>query len=156
MSPRLVMLFISFGLFLWLLGIIITPILAASGIPAGQKIAAFTYFFYQPVCHQMPDRSFWLEGFTLAVCVRCFAFYLGGFLITFISLFRNKIQMWYFSIYILLVAPAVIDFVLEKSGFYTNVIDLRIFTGLSLGFAIFHLLLASVSDIKEKHETLNT
>jgi uncharacterized membrane protein len=151
-----VLLFINFGLFLWLFGIIITPILAASGIPPGQKIAAFAYFFYQPVCHQMPDRSFWLVGFTLAVCVRCFSFYLGGFLISLFYLLKDRIQMWSFSIYILLVVPAVIDFLLEKLGFYTNAIDLRIITGLLLGLAIFHLFLASVSDIEKKQEILKT
>jgi len=156
MSPRLVMLIINFGLFLWLLGIILTPILAASGLPIVQKIAAFAYFFYQPICHQMPDRSFWLEGFTLAVCVRCFSFYLGGFLITLIYLFKEKIRMWYFSIYLSLVIPAVLDFLLEKFGFYANVVDLRIFSGFMLGLAIFHLLLVSVSGINQKQKILYT
>ena len=67
-------------LVLWLIGIIITPILTAKGWSLGQ----FMYFFYKPVCHQLSDRSFWLDGFTLAVCIRCFGFYLGGL---FISLF---------------------------------------------------------------------
>jgi hypothetical protein len=53
--------------------------------------------------------------------------------------------MWKLSKYSLLVAPAVLDFVLEKFHIYTNLIGLRFITGLLLGFAIFHLLLVSLS-----------
>lgn len=140
-----VVLIVNLGLAAWLVGIVVTPMLAASDLPLGQKFSAFMYFFYKPVCHQITERSFWLDGFTLAVCIRCFSFYLGGLLITGIYLFRNKIQMWKLYNYCLLVAPAVLDFFLEKFNLYSNIVGMRFLTGLLLGIAIFHLLLVSLA-----------
>ena len=142
---RKVALLIIFGLGAWIAGIIITPLLAASEGILWQKMASFMYFFYQPVCHQLADRSFFLDGFTMTVCARCFCFYLGGLLVASIYLFRDKIQMWKISIYSLLITPAVLDFILEKLNLYSNLTGLRLLTGLLLGLAIFHLLLVSLT-----------
>jgi uncharacterized membrane protein len=144
MSKR-VLLIVNLGLVVWLVGIVVTPMLAASGLPLGQKFSAFMYFFYQPVCHQITERSFWLDGFTLAVCVRCFSFYLGGFVITLIYLFKNSPRLWKISNYVLFVAPVFIDFLSEKLGFYTNFVILRLLTGFLLGIAFFQLLIVSLS-----------
>jgi uncharacterized membrane protein len=133
------------GLSIWISGIIITPLLAASEGILWQKIASFMYFIYQPVCHQMVDRSFSLEGFTMAVCIRCFCFYLGGFFITSRYLLRDEIQMWKISTYALFVTPTILDFIFEKFSLYSNIVGLRILTGLMLGIAIFHLLLISLT-----------
>jgi len=138
-------LFINLALVVWLVGIILTPMLAGSGMLLGKKIAAFMYFFYRPVCHQLAERSFWLDGFTLAVCIRCFGFYLGGLFISLIHLFKNNVYMWRMSIYILLIAPTFLDFVFEKINLYTNLVGLRQLTGLMLGIAIFQLFLLSLS-----------
>lgn len=144
---RKVTLIIIFGLGIWLTGIIITPLLAAREGILWQKIAAFMYFFYQPVCHQLADRSFFLDGFTMTVCVRCFCFYLGGLLITSISLFRDKVKMWKLLTYGIFTAPAILDFVLEKFDLYSNITGLRFITGIMLGLAIFHLLLVSLTTV---------
>jgi len=149
---RKIVLFINFGLVLWLAGIILTPILAASAMLLGRKIAAFMYFFYSPVCHQIADRSFWLNGYPLPVCIRCLGFYLGGFFISLIYLFKNAVYFWRMRIYILLIAPTFLDFVFEKINLYTNFVGLRHLTGIMLGIAIFQLLLFSLSsDISKKH-----
>jgi len=111
----------------------------------GKKWPPLCIFFYQPVCHQLADRSFFLDGFTMTVCVRCFCFYLGGLLIASIYLFKDNIQMWKLSSYGLLIIPAVLDFLLEKFDLYSNITGLRLLTGLLLGLAIFHLLLVSLT-----------
>jgi len=151
-----IVLSIILGLVVWLAGIIVTPMLLTSEWPLGQKVSAFMYFFYKPVCHQIADRSFWLDGFTLAVCVRCFSFYLGGLLVTSFYLFKDKICLWTTIRYILLVSPAFLDFLLEKLDFYTNIGWLRLLTGLLLGVAVFQLLLVSffmgaTKDCKSPH-----
>ena len=133
------------GLILWLIGIIMTPLLASSGSLFGQKVAAFMYFFYKPVCHQISDRSFWLDGYVLTVCVRCFSFYLGGFLVSFVYFFKDRIKMWKMTSYALCILPAFLDFLLEKMNFYMNISGLRLLTGLLLGIAIFQLFLVSLS-----------
>ena len=137
---------------LWLVGIIITPILAAGGGAFGQ----FMYFLYKPVCHQMADRSFGIDGFTLAVCIRCFGFYLGGLLVTSFYLFKENIYMWRMTSYIFCVLPAFLDFLLEKINIYTNIGELRLLTGILLGIAVFQLLFVSlfINKPKQKVETV--
>jgi len=141
---------------LWLSGIIITPMLAGGDGSIGQKISAFMYFFYKPVCHQMFDRSFLIEGYTLAVCVRCFGFYLAGFLVASNYLVKKKINMWRMSGYILYVLPALLDFLLEKINIYTNIFEFRLITGFLLGVAVFQLLFVSlfISKPNQKVETI--
>ncbi len=152
LNKKLVLI-ISLGLAVWLAGILVTPVLASNNWPLGRKVAAFMYFFYKPVCHQIPGRSFCLDGFTLAVCVRCFSFYLGGLFITLACLFKGKIRLWPLTTYILMAAPAFLDFVLEKFNLYTNIDLLRLVTGLLLGIAVFHLLLVSFSTSTTKQQT---
>ncbi len=155
-----IVLSMSLGLMFWLAGIIFTPVLAAAGHPLSHKLAAFAYFFYQPVCHQIPGRSFWVGDFTMAVCIRCFSFYFGGFCTLLFFLFRKKICLWKISTYVLLMIPAVVDFLLEKFDLYTNIIGLRFFTGFMFGIALFHLLILSVAvrdqkTIDKNSKTLN-
>jgi uncharacterized membrane protein len=44
------------------------------------RAAAFLYAVFAPLCHQRPERCFFLAGFPLAVCARCTGIYLGAFL----------------------------------------------------------------------------
>ena len=148
-----ILLIIGLGLLIWLAGIIVTPMLAAAGM---RKTAAFAYFFYKPVCHQITERSFLFNGFALAVCIRCFSFYLGGLFIVLYYIFRSKVRMWPILSYILLIAPVAVDIILEKLHLYSNFEDLRIVTGFLLGIALFQLLIVSVSSPKWKQEETNT
>lgn len=38
----------------------------------------FAYAIGSVICHQIPDRSFFLDGRQLPVCARCTGLYLGG------------------------------------------------------------------------------
>ena len=40
--------------------------------------AALLYAAGSLICHQLPDRSFYLQGFQLPVCARCLGLYAGG------------------------------------------------------------------------------
>ncbi len=53
--------------------VVAAPLSAASNGWA----AALLYGFFAPVCHQIAERSFDLAGHPLAVCHRCFGFYVG-------------------------------------------------------------------------------
>ncbi|MGQ9801632.1 MAG: DUF2085 domain-containing protein [Candidatus Saccharicenans sp.] len=59
-----------------LAGIFLAPYLHESR-PAW---SAFIYHLFSPVCHQRPERSFFILGQPLAVCSRCLGFYSGFFL----------------------------------------------------------------------------
>src|SRR6266850_4461634 len=50
------------------------PLLAASGYNGA---AVPIYRGFSRVCHQLSERSFFVEGHPLAVCARCWGLYLG-------------------------------------------------------------------------------
>lgn len=60
-----------------LLGIISLLTLAPPLLGPESQAAAMELF--APLCHQMPERSFWLMGEPLAVCHRCTGIYFGLF-----------------------------------------------------------------------------
>ena len=55
----------------------LAPILAGSSNRGLQWMAAGIYFLLDPACHQQPDRSFFINGLPMALCVRCTFIYLG-------------------------------------------------------------------------------
>src|SRR5512143_811999 len=58
----------------WLAAIVAAPWLAGHGRPGA---ARFIYAVFAPLCHQIPDRCFWLSGQPMAVCGRCLGIYAG-------------------------------------------------------------------------------
>jgi uncharacterized membrane protein len=135
---------------LWLGGIIIAPVFAASGIYWQKYIARLLYFLYQPVCHQFPQRSFYINSFPFTVCVRCFAVYLCGLFLAIYYMFRNSIKMLKLSSYTIIAVFPLLDFILEKLNMYHNLIFIRFFTGGMLGFIIFHMLIVGISELKKE------
>ncbi|HEY3131977.1 MAG TPA: DUF2085 domain-containing protein [Acidobacteriota bacterium] len=57
------------GAGLWCLAILLPTFVSAEWIR----------LFFAPICHQIPERSFWLFGKPLSVCARCSGFYFGFF-----------------------------------------------------------------------------
>jgi len=51
------------------------PYLAASGY---SLMTLTLFWFFSPVCHQDPARSFWILGAPVTVCARCLGIYLGA------------------------------------------------------------------------------
>jgi len=132
------------GLTVWISGIILAPLLAASNLPY-QLFSKVFYFMYNTVCHQIPDRSIYILNYPLAVCARCFSFYAIGLITSLIYLNKNIIKLWEFKYYIYLLLPLLFDFTLEKIGFYNDLILIRLITGGMFGFVVIHLLVISVS-----------
>lgn len=65
----------------WCLLILLTP-LTVDRVP---KAGIFLYLFFSPLCHQLPERSFFLFGHQLPVCARCLGIYAGAFLGSFFA-----------------------------------------------------------------------
>ena len=61
------------GIILWLGAIVAAPLLRREW----PRWSALFYAVFAPVCHQRPERSFFLHGFPLAVCGRCLGIYAG-------------------------------------------------------------------------------
>ncbi len=87
----------------WCFAIFITPLLAV----ACKSIAAPIYFFFSFICHQLPERSFFLFNEKLAVCARCTGIYLSALLgVVIYPLRRPKVKLW---MLIIASAPIVLD-----------------------------------------------
>lgn len=119
----------------------LAPLAAASG-HAG--IAAVIYRGFATICHQLPERSFFIDDHKLAVCSRCTGLY-AGFLITLLiyPLVRSlrtitmPARKWLF----LAAAPLLIDFSLTFFGIWENTHTSRLLTGLLLGsVSVFYVM----------------
>jgi len=61
------------GTALWLGAVLAAPLLRAGGWVAGDIL----HLAFSGICHQLPERSYWLAGHSLAVCARCWGLYCG-------------------------------------------------------------------------------
>ena len=64
------------GVSLWLSLVLLTPY----AVQHLSIVASASYFFFHQVCHQLPERSFWWNGYPISVCHRCLGLYMGFWL----------------------------------------------------------------------------
>ncbi len=141
------------GTVLWLLLIILAAILKSSDINLLNHISGYLYFLFEPVCHQIPERSLLINSEPLAVCTRCFAIYLGAFFILVLFVVWRKIHHINPNWVILFTVPTIMDFLLEKFGLYVNLPVVRFLTGLLFGASLIYLILYSILDIRNEYLT---
>jgi uncharacterized membrane protein len=72
-SPRYLQLIVGTAAGLWVMLLALAPLLPA-------PLAAVVYGVGGVICHQLPDRSFHLQGVQLPVCARCAGIYVGAVL----------------------------------------------------------------------------
>jgi uncharacterized membrane protein len=109
------------------------PALAAGGHAFSARAA---YAFFGAVCHQMPERSFYLLGYPLAVCARCAGLYAGfaaGLLLYPLArplrARHAPARGWLFAAAV----PTALDFSLGLLGVWENTHLSRSLTGALLG-----------------------
>ncbi len=85
-------------------------------------------------CHQQPDRSFWLLGYPVALCCRCYGVYLSS-AITSIFAIYNKIKTNKFIIILLFLISFIDIFINYKARYNTGNI-IRFIAGVNLGALI--------------------
>ncbi len=133
--PRATYAVILTGALLWCAAILFAPLLAASSSP----LAEYVYRFFQPICHQRPERSFFLFGQKLAVCVRCssmyFAFLVGGCLFPLTRKWGTR-RTPSRAILILALLPIVFEVAAEWAGLYTSTVWTRAITGGMFGYVV--------------------
>src|SRR5918998_470846 len=120
----------------WMGLIVGAPVAAAGGHEA---VAFVIYQGLKTVCHQLPERAFWLAGHPMAVCARCFGIYAG---FTVAVLFYPLITRGWRSAsvatprrewLVLALAPTAFDFTLGITGVWANTHSSRFLTGAWLG-----------------------
>jgi uncharacterized membrane protein len=63
---------------LWVAAILSAPLTITSGRPALSIGSAGVYAAASRVCHQLPDRCFWIHGRPMPVCARCAGLYVSA------------------------------------------------------------------------------
>jgi uncharacterized membrane protein len=121
--------------------IVVAPVAAASG---HNELASGIYGAFGALCHQLPERSYFVDGHKLAVCSRCTGIY-GGFVFTLllyplIRSLRTTVtppRSWL----LLATVPLLIDFSVTFFGFWENTHTSRLLTGALLGgVAVFYVM----------------
>ncbi len=111
----------------------LAPILIHFGINAD-----LLYKFFQPVCHQMDERSFHIFGYKLAVCSRCSSIYYGLTLgITSYPLFKslNNIEIPSLIFLVIPLIALAVDFSVNYLDIAQNSFVSRSITGGVLGIS---------------------
>ncbi len=126
---------------LWLALIAGTPLARANGL---ELFSLPLYQAFSYVCHQAPERSFFVSGHPLAVCARCTGLYFGFAaavvfypLVTSLRRTQTPDRKW------LLIAatPLAIDFGLGLFGIWENTHSSRFLTAALLGIvSVFYIL----------------
>lgn len=110
--------------------------------------ASWIYVVFSNVCHQMPDRSFILAGFPLAICHRCSGIYLGLILGSLIKIpFFHRAagirRIWIVAATL----PLILDVALPFTGIGAGHAVSRFLTGLLFGTMLSSLLLQGILEL---------
>ncbi len=121
--------------------IVVAPLAAAGG---HNGVAFAIYRAFGTLCHQIPERSDFIDGHKLAVCSRCTGIYAGfAFTLLVYPLVRSlrNTATPPRSLLILAAVPLAIDFSLTFFGIWENTHTSRLLTGLLLGsVAVFYVM----------------
>ncbi len=139
--PKTFLLILFVGLFLWNLAIIMAPVLVQSQMEMLRYLGTTVYFFMDPVCHQLPERSLYLMGLPLPVCGRCTTIYFAGLITVGWVLIKNRFTHWPRSVYAGLALIVALEIFMEKLYLIESWMELRLISGLALGILIFRLVL---------------
>src|SRR5215216_6588860 len=121
--------------------IIVAPVAAAGG---HNGLAFAIYRAFGTLCHQLPERSYFIDAHKFAVCSRCTGIYAGfAFTLLLYPLVRSlrNTATPPRSYLILAALPLAIDFSLTFFGFWENTHTSRLLTGALLGsVAVFYVM----------------
>ena len=118
---------------------------APLAIDAGHPFWGFTiYRAFSFVCHQIPERSFFVAGHKFAVCSRCTGLYAGFAVTTLVYPIIKSLRQteaperkWLF----IAAVPLAIDFALGYLGIWDNTHFSRFATGALLGaVSVFYVM----------------
>ncbi|HKR59001.1 MAG TPA: DUF2085 domain-containing protein [Pyrinomonadaceae bacterium] len=126
---------------LFVVTIFAAPLALANG---HEQIAGAIYQSFRHVCHQLPERSFFIDDHPLAVCARCIGIYLGFAaatvaypLVKSLRQTHTPHRKWLF----IAAALLFIDWSIEFFGIAHNTHSSRFLTGALLGAtAVFYVI----------------
>ena len=126
--------------------IIAAPLLAAAR--NGWSVSIYQAFSF--LCHQIPERSFFIGGHKLAVCSRCTGLYFGATVtLLFYPLLRSlrvthaPDRKWLFAAAV----PLFVDFFLTFVGIWENTHTTRFVTGFIFGSVVVFYVMPGVVEL---------
>src|SRR6266850_1311582 len=130
--------------------IVIAPLAAAGN----HNLLAFSiYRTFANVCHQLPERSFYIAGHQFAVCARCTGLYAGFTLAVFfyplIRPIRTAVtppRKWLF----VAAVPLVVDFSLGLLGICDNTHTSRLLSGFLLGAVSVFYIMPGIAELSSR------
>ncbi len=130
----------------WLLAALATLwfalLLVAPWLPLPLSAGIYTLGSY--ICHQRPERSFWLEGSQLPVCARCLGVYAGAVVGSGVAPFMSRVLRPRLAI-LLAVLPALVSLLVEWAGLARPSNSVRAATGVIGGAVIAAVVLATLN-----------
>ena len=115
----------------------IALLLAAPVSALGAPLSALTYGFGSVICHQRPERSFYLGASQLPVCARCLGLYAGAAIGAMAALLAGQVNRPHLRRLILLAAlPTAITWGSELLGLWSPANATRFLAALPLGAAV--------------------
>jgi uncharacterized membrane protein len=101
------------------------------------------YTVYRPTCHQLPERSFFLAGYKVAVCARCSALYVSFWSVGVLYglarwIWPQRAPVWpaqALKWVLIASAPLIVDGLTQLVGLHESTNVLRTVTGVLCGGA---------------------
>lgn len=147
----------AFSYFVWagaavfVLGFVSLVVVAPAARAGGHALSSFfLYEMFGRVCHQIPERAFYLAGHPFAVCARCTGIYFGfaaGVLLYPLVRSLNRTDFPARKWLLVAAAPAAVDFALGLSGVWENTHLSRALTGALLGLAASFYVVPGLLDV---------
>jgi uncharacterized membrane protein len=127
-------------------------VIAPMALAHGHNSAAFVlYKSFEKFCHQIPERSFYVDGHPLAVCARCTGIYFGFAAgVLFYPVVRSLAQSYPAPArrwLLIALAPAVLDFALDYLGIWQNTRLTRSLSGALLGSVVAFYVVPALLDM---------
>jgi uncharacterized membrane protein len=146
-GPLVAWLIVSIGTLLFVSLIVMAPLAAAAH---HDSLAGTLYHSFGLLCHQLPERSFFIAGHKFAVCSRCTGVYLG-FVVTLAlypllkSLRRTDLpaRKWLIAASV----PLLIDFGVTFFGVWENTHTTRFLTGMLLGSVMVFYVMPGIVEL---------
>ncbi|MCQ6253820.1 DUF2085 domain-containing protein [Methanocaldococcus sp.] len=147
---------IAISFIIFYIGIFLAPYTAYLGEHSDifRLISIYIYTIYSPICHQLPQRSFFIFGDKMAVCARCFGIYTGILLGIFIYPFIKNLNDFKVpnKIYLIIaLTPMAIDGTTQLIGLRESFNELRFITGFIAGFVVIFYILPIFLKILSKY-----
>ena len=151
--PFLSWLVVSVGSVFFVALVVVAPLAAASH---HDQFALTLYHAFGLLCHQLPERSFFILGNKFAVCSRCTGVYLG-FVVTLAlypllkSLRRTDLpaRKWLIAASL----PLLLDFSVTFFGVWENTHTTRFLTGMLLGSVMVFYVMPGIIELSLRRWT---